>query len=347
MDKRIIFAVAGAGKTTTIINKLSLEENSLIITYTENNFKNLKKKVIEKFGYLPESIKIYTYFNFLYSFCYRPFLTNRLKSKGINFKQELPEYSKRVRDTKPLYYRDKTNRLYHNRIAKLLVKTNIVESINERIGKYFDNIFVDEIQDFGGHDFNLLNFLTQANVNINFVGDFFQHTFDTSKDGNVNQNLYNDLTKYTKLFDKMGLIIDTESLGKSYRCSSTVCNFVKEKLGVNIESHNDNTTDISFIEEVTEIKEIFDNNSIVKLFYQNSNKYNCFSMNWGKSKGQDHYNDVCIVLNATTLKKYREDNLLSLASSTRNKLYVACTRCRGNLYLVDEKLIKRINNEPI
>ena len=81
MDKRIIFAVAGAGKTTTIINKLSLEENSLIITYTENNFKNLKKKVIDKFGYLPENIKIYTYFNFLYSFCYKPFLTNRLKAK--------------------------------------------------------------------------------------------------------------------------------------------------------------------------------------------------------------------------------------------------------------------------
>lgn len=85
MDKRIIFAVAGAGKTTTIINKLSLEENSLIITYTENNFKNLKKKVIDKFGYSSENIKIYMYFNFLYSFCYRPFLTNRLKSKGNKF----------------------------------------------------------------------------------------------------------------------------------------------------------------------------------------------------------------------------------------------------------------------
>lgn len=340
MDKRIILAVAGAGKTTTIINKLSLEENSLIITYTENNFKNLKKRVIDKFGYLPDSIKIYTYFNFLYSFCYKPFLTNRLKSKGINFKQEIPEYSKRVKDTNRLYYRDKTNRLYHNRIAKLLAKADVIENINKRIEKYFNNMFVDEIQDFGGHDFNLLNFLTQANVNINFVGDFFQHTFDTSKDGNVNQNLYNDLAKYIKRFEQMGLIIDTRSLGKSYRCSSTVCNFVKEKLDVNIESHNDNTTNISYIEEISEIKEIFENNSIVKLFYQNSNKYNCFSMNWGKSKGQDHYNDVCIVLNASTLKKYKENNLLSLPASTRNKLYVACTRCRGDLYLVDEKLVR-------
>ncbi|RXJ84265.1 AAA family ATPase [Arcobacter sp. CECT 8985] len=344
MDKRIIFAVAGAGKTTTIINKLSLEENSLIVTYTENNFINLKKKVIDKFGYLPTNIKIYTYFNFLYSFCYRPFLSNKLKSKGIYFERELPEYSERVKDTKHLHYRDKTNRLYHNRIAKLLVKTNVVENINERIEKYFDNMFVDEIQDFGGHDFNLLNFLTQANVNINFVGDFFQHTFDTSKDGNVNQNLYKDLTKYIKRFVQMGLIIDTESLGKSYRCSSTICNFVKQKLGVNIESHNDNTTNVFFIEEVTRIKELFENNSIVKLFYQNSNKYNCFSMNWGKSKGQDHYNDVCIVLNPTTLKKYRDDTLLELPASTRNKLYVACTRCRGNLYLVDEKLVRHYKN---
>lgn len=340
MDKRIIFAVAGAGKTTTIISKLSLEENSLIITYTENNFKNLKKKVIDKFGYLPECIKIYTYFNFLYSFCYRPFLANRLKSKGINFNQLLPSYSQRIRETNPLYYKDRTNRLYYNRISKLLVRTNVMENINNRIEKYFDNMFIDEIQDFGGHDFNLLNFLTQANININFVGDFFQHTFDTSKDGNVNQNLYNDLTTYIKRFEQMGLTIDTESLEKSYRCSSSVCNFVKEKLGINIESHNNNNTDISFIEEATGIKEIFDNNSIIKLFYQNSTKYNCYSMNWGKSKGQDHYIDVCIVLNGTTLKKYNENNLLSLPASTRNKLYVACTRCRGNLYLVDEKLVQ-------
>ena len=69
MDKKIIFAVAGAGKTTSIIDKLSIEENSLIITYTENNYKKLKKKVIDKFGYLPENIKIYTYFNILYFNC--------------------------------------------------------------------------------------------------------------------------------------------------------------------------------------------------------------------------------------------------------------------------------------
>jgi superfamily I DNA/RNA helicase len=346
MDKRIIFAVAGAGKTTTIINKLSLEENSLIITYTENNFKNLKKKVIDKFGYLPTNIKIYTYFNFLYSFCYKPFLSLRVNAKGIYWDIP-PIHTLRKKRNDPTFYMNNQRLLYHNRISKLFKQMDIENLINERLEKYYTNLFIDEIQDFGGHDFNFLKSLIQANVNITFVGDFFQHTFDTSKDGNINKNIYDNFDNYIKLFEDMNLIIDTVSLSKSFRCSSSICEFTKMKLGVEIESHSTARTHVSYIEEVSEIKEIFENNSIVKLFYQNSNKYNCFSMNWGKSKGQDHYNDVCIVLNATTLKKYSEDNLLSLPASTRNKLYVACTRCRGNLYLVDEKIIKKINNEPI
>ncbi|MEM5569402.1 UvrD-helicase domain-containing protein [Aliarcobacter butzleri] len=346
MDKRIIFAVAGAGKTTSIINKLSLEENSLIITYTENNFKNLKKKIIDKFGYLPNNIKIYTYFNFLYSFCYKPFLSLKVNAKGIYWDIP-PMHTLRKKRNDPTFYMNSQRLLYHNRISKLLKQMNIEKLVNNRLEKYYTNLFIDEIQDFGGHDFNLLKSLTRANINIIFVGDFFQHTFDTSKDGNVNQNIYNNIDNYKELFEEMNLTIDTETLSRSFRCSPTICEFTRVKLGVEIESHSSIETQVSYIEDIDDIRETFHDNSIVKLFYQNSNKYNCFSMNWGKSKGQDHYNDVCIVLNATTLKKYREDNLLSLATSTRNKLYVACTRCRGNLYLVDEKLIKKINNESI
>lgn len=346
MDKRIVFAVAGAGKTTNIINKLSLDENSLIITYTENNFKNLKKKVIDKFGYLPNNIKIYTYFNFLYSFCYKPFLSLKVNAKGIYWDIP-PTHTLRKKRHDPTFYINNQRLLYHNRISKLFKQMDIENLINNRLEKYYVNLFIDEIQDFGGHDFNFLKSLTQANINIILVGDFFQHTFDTSKDGNINKNIYDNFDNYIKLFEDMNLIIDTESLSKSFRCSPSICEFTKMKLGVEIESHSITRTQVSYLEDIDEIKEVFYNNSIVKLFYQNSNKYNCFSMNWGKSKGQDHYNDICVVLNHATLEKYKEDTLLELPASTRNKLYVACTRCRGNLYLVDEKLIKRINNEPI
>lgn len=64
MDKRLILSVAGSGKTSFIIEQLNLERNSLIITYTRNNYENLRSKVIEKFGYIPKSISIFTYFDF-------------------------------------------------------------------------------------------------------------------------------------------------------------------------------------------------------------------------------------------------------------------------------------------
>ena len=57
MDKRVILAVAGSGKTTYIINQLDLNKRSLIITYTTNNIENLRTGVIKKFGYFLILIK--------------------------------------------------------------------------------------------------------------------------------------------------------------------------------------------------------------------------------------------------------------------------------------------------
>ena len=84
MDKRVIFATAGSGKTTYIVNSLSAEKRSLIITYTVGNYLNLEKKICKKFnGICPDNITLMRYFPFLYRFCYRPFLADQVKSKGI------------------------------------------------------------------------------------------------------------------------------------------------------------------------------------------------------------------------------------------------------------------------
>ncbi len=90
-----------------------------------------------------------------------------------------------------------------------------------------------------------------------------------------------------------------------------------------------------------EIAAIYTNNSIVKLFYQESNKYTGNTDNWGNTKGIDHHIDVCVVLNPTTYKAFKKGTLASLASTTRNKLYVACTRANRNLYFVDEKVLSQ------
>src|SRR5208283_4215776 len=153
MDKRIILAVAGSGKTSHIIEYLDLSKRSLVITYTENNLRNLRNKILGKFGYFPENITLYSYFSSLYSFCFKPFLWASTNPKGICFHIP-PAWTLRIPRDRADYYFDGHSRLYHNRIAKFLELKQVFGLINDRLGKYFDGLFIDEVQDFGGHDFN-------------------------------------------------------------------------------------------------------------------------------------------------------------------------------------------------
>ncbi len=272
MDKRIILAVAGSGKTSLIVNKLSSEKRSLVITYTENNFKNLKRKIISEFGFFPKGIQLYTYFSFLYRFCYRPFLLNEFPARGIWWETP-PNYTMRLKRTDPRYYINPAAKLYHNRIAKLLETKDIYPLLNERLEKYFENIFVDEVQDFAGHDFNLLMNICKANTDIALVGDYFQHTFDTSRDGAVNKNLYENASKYISNFVKSGIQVDSETLSHSYRCSPTLCDFVTKEIGISIASHREDKTCITFIEDIDLLEDKFHCEKTVKLFYQNHHQY--------------------------------------------------------------------------
>jgi len=233
MDKKIILAVAGSGKTSLIIDNLNLEKRFLLVTYTISNTRNLRSGIIEKFGYFPDNIQLYSYFPFLYGFCFKPFLSYKLKVKGI-FWDFPPEHTFKKRRDDLSFYLTEGRRLYHNRIAKLLQELNVLDDINERLEKYYDCLFIDEIQDFAGHDFDLLKSLVKAKLEIQLVGDFHQHTFDTSRDGTTNNDLHNNYEEYIKSFEQMGVRPDTKHLNKSWRCTPTICNFITENLDIEI-----------------------------------------------------------------------------------------------------------------
>ena len=343
MDKTVMLAVAGSGKTTHIVNALNPDTRSLLITYTDNNLRNLRTKILRKFGYFPENISLFSYFTFLYNFCFKPFLLMDTRAKGINWEIP-PAWTQRLRRDHKDFYLDKHNRLYHNRIAKRMEVDGVLGLVNQRIEKYFDNLFIDEIQDFAGHDFNLIKSIAKSKVSLLFVGDFYQHTFDTSRDGNVNKNLHDDLSTYICKLEEIGLQIDCDTLSKSYRCSPTVCTFVSEGLGITMDSHKDKDTTIQLVDTKADSDRILKCDATIKLFYKEHYKYACFSRNWGDSKGEDQYTDVCVVLNKGTFQKFQKNELRELKPQTRNKLYVACSRARNNLYFVPEDLYKQSLN---
>ncbi len=337
MDRRLMLAVAGSGKTTYIINKLDLEHRFLIVTYTDNNVAHIKKAIIKKFGYEPQNITLLSYFQFLIRVCYRPFLKSKIKANGIIWKMPAPNTLK-LKRTNDLFYMTQNGYLYHNRIAKLCQERCLV-FVKNRLERFYDYFMFDEIQDLGGHDFNFVIRLLPLNINVLFVGDFFQHTFDTSKDGNTNKGLYDDIKKYLQKWNKSKLIIDTTTLNSSHRCSPTICDFVTNELGINIKSHRKDNEYIQLISNKEQAIKLYQDDTKVKLFFSDSRKYNCYSYNWGASKGLDDFVDICIILNATTLKAYKNKKLTELAPSTRNKLYVACTRAKGNIFFIPSKFV--------
>jgi DNA helicase-2/ATP-dependent DNA helicase PcrA len=338
MDKSVVFAVAGSGKTTRIVQQLDEKRRYLLVTYTEANRDNLRRKIIDRFGYFPTNITLHTYFKFLHGFCYRPFLRSKKNTKGLTFR--LPPLVPRYSLTNERRFISSGRRLYSNRLAKFIEQTKTIPLVIARIEKYFDALYVDEVQDFAGHDFNLLLQLVAAKVECLFVGDFYQHTYDTSRDGNVNARLYDDYAAYQAKFKTAGIRVDRESLMVSRRCSKSVCDFITEKIGIAIDSDGERISSVSFEDNAAAVQAIYEDSSIVKLFLQEHHKYSCYSQNWGASKGSDHYKDVCVVLNAANIRAWRAGSFKDINVQTKNKLYVACSRARGNLTFVPESLLK-------
>lgn len=334
MDKRVIFAVAGSGKTTYIVDSITKDKRYLIITYTDVNYDNLVKKIANKNGgYWPENVTLMRYFPFLYQFCYKPFLSDLYKARGINFESNP---NRHITQDKLEYYLTPSRFFYSNRLSLFLEKTGVINDIKERITTYFDTFIIDEVQDIAGRDFTFLEKLMEADVDMLFVGDFFQHTYDTSRDGNVNKGLFSDRKNYENRFRDRGVIPDCSTLLNSWRCSPAVCDYVSANLGIAIHSNRTDDTTVQFVSDKGDVEQIMENDCVVKLHYRNSSKFGGHHLNWGETKGEDGYQDICVMLNKETMKKYRKGELAALAPSTRNKLYVAITRARGNVYLVEE-----------
>lgn len=346
MDKRVVFAVAGSGKTTRIVESLNPDKRCLVLTYTEQNLHNLRRKVEDRFGGVPQTTVLSTYFAFLHSFFLRPMLGLAMPSRGLNFKG--PPRFPMIKEERDEHYIDGGRRFYSNRVARLIVKRGMVDDARRRFEKYFEMLCIDEVQDFGGHDFNFLEVLFTANVPMLLVGDFHQNTYVTSHDLAVNKkNLHNDYGRYKARFVAAGVAVDMASLVKSRRCAPAICQFIRDRIGVHIESHSKREARVLFIDTEEEADEIYARADVVKLFYQRHSRYGCRSQTWGGSKGEDHYDEVCIALNDTTLKAYRKGGSMELAGITRNKLYVAISRSRGNVYLVPERLFSKfIRGEP-
>ena len=342
MDKRLILSVAGSRKTTHIIKNLDKNKNYFIVTYTNNNYYNIYQRVQNKFsGQIPNNIHIYTFYKFLYNFCILPIIGDQdFKIYGINFNNPKSHIFKK-NDLR--FYLDQNYAIYSCRMSCFLLNDKLFSLLKERIKKFIDCLIIDEIQDIGGRDFTFIErIIKEVSLNMILVGDFFQHTYTTSHDGTCEKKLFKNYDDYVDRFRKAGCYVDKKTLSKSWRCPNTICDFIKSNLKIDIESKypiSDST--IIELKDPQKIKEIISDDNIIKLVYNNASKKNFYSKNWGNTKGEDQYQNICILLNKNTYNLFPL-RLSELKEQTKYRLYVAMTRARKNLFFIEEKKVDNI-----
>ncbi|XBO85547.1 UvrD-helicase domain-containing protein [Bacillus licheniformis] len=74
MDKQIVLAAAGSGKTFYVANDFDVSERVILISFTNSNVDNIRKEVRKRFGgTVPPTVQILTFDSFVYNNLLKPF----------------------------------------------------------------------------------------------------------------------------------------------------------------------------------------------------------------------------------------------------------------------------------
>lgn len=363
MDKRLILAVAGSGKTYHLCNSIDPAKRNYILAYTNENIHNLQDELVKKFGSIPEKTRVTTFHSFLYSIFIRPneayvakdYSVDAFRSNGVTIIEPEPQTKnnrnnpkyKKENDIEHYYTKGKAF-IYCSRMSELPLKHKDVFSKGiERLNMFFDALYIDEFQDYRENDYRLLEKVIKRFAgSVLLAGDYYQHSVSGDNNygvpfgTNKKPTTYAD---YVSLMEKLKLDIDFDSLKKSRRCTPDVCSFISKKLKIGIESCSEKEGKVIVLEKIDEAADVLQNTSIIKLVFKESKKYGQYFENWGNSKGNT-YSSTCVVL-TEKLTKLCSDNfdIDSISQQTRNKLYVALSRSKGNVYVLDKDLFSKIN----
>lgn len=213
---------------------------------------------------------------------------------------------------------------------------------------FYDCVLIDEFQDFREYDYVLIMALAKKLEDVVLVGDYHQHSVSATNNSGKpfkNKKVKVSYDDFVASIIKEGFTVDVSTLAKSRRCSKDVCNYVSQKLGIEITSNGDHSGAVKWIDDNP--YSVLDDDRIIKLVFQEAGKYSFTALNWSYSKG-DTFDSACVIL-TDGLDNLDSDKFNSdrLRPSTLNKLYVAMTRSRGDLYLMKASTFKAIRDSYI
>lgn len=200
MAKRVILAVAGAGKTYCLCHAIDPTKRNLILAFTHENLLNIQRELIDAFGTIPKLTTVSTFDSFVYHnliLPYEPsigahFSCDRFVSKGITTVDPpvqrikssngrmVPNGRYAAKD-KLFHYIDSDSRYYCATLSELALQvkcseTTLIARAARRLNLFYDGVYIDEFQDFRKHDYDLIVKLSKMLNDVTLVGDYYQHS---------------------------------------------------------------------------------------------------------------------------------------------------------------------------
>lgn len=341
VENTVIIAAAGSRKTTFLV-EFAIDNPTkriAILTYTIENYNQIKEYFFDKCGFVPANVKIQTWYSFLLADCVRPyqnFAYTERRIENICFVNGKSAMYVKKTDTRKYFFHNGKN-IYTDKISEFSLQINEKSKglIAKRLENIYDMILIDEVQDLAGYDFDLLELLLKSKISITLVGDNRQSTYFTNLSSRYKKLRGKNIVHLFKEWEKQKLCSIIEK-NECYRCNQSICDFADKLYPFMTKTLSKNTKitghDGIFIVEKSMVENYI---SIFKpqvLTYKKSSEtQHLQTVNFGLSKGLSF--DRVLIFPTKKIEEYlKNDNIATVGDIP--KFYVAITRARYSVAIV-------------
>lgn len=345
MAGRLIVAAAGSGKTELLVTEaLSvLPERALLTTYTNRNTAELSARLRQKAAAVPPHIDVFNWCTFLFRHGIAPYqhylaLPNRIRQVSP---ERAPSYGKGAgsvaRTNVRRYFLDVRGRVYNDRVSDLACEINARSGgrVVARLGKIYQHLYIDEVQDLAGWDLTLVELLLTLPASVTLVGDPRQRTYATTtskKNARAGADPFD--TMLTRLTSAN--LVTVQERTDSHRCCQEICSFADglypeqpTTRGVTPPEHEHAGVFYVRIRDVASYTVEY--TPVALRWDKRADTAGMTAVNFGEAKGATH--DRVLIFPTRTILSYLHSGT-ELTSSAKAKFYVALTRARHSAAIV-------------
>jgi len=336
---------AGSGKTQRLIDRALAAAGDgkrvLITTYTIENRNQIERRVAEACGVVPANVDILTWYRFVINELCHPYQLAFLGEVGVvgslNFEGKPFRFAKKDH---PSYYLDKNGDVYKDRASALALVCNATSKgkVIDRLASIYSEIYIDEMQDLAGHDFDLLDLLLGSPPDVHLVGDPRQALYFTD-DSNKNKKYKG--AYFVAWLEERAAAIKIEWLNESHRCCQAILDWAdglfegyESTTSLHLESEAGDGVHLLTRLELAGYLEMYGTEITVLRRQKTNDTMGLPAINIGVSKGATYERVVLFgskPMIQLALGKLSPDKLSPIE---RNRLYVAVTRARRSVVIV-------------